>query len=78
MNQFLCSPYNWSQPHYPFSIGLPIGYIKKKLSVLPFFDVLGKNPLFIHLLSELLVITLYPFKIKGVSSYDWIAENVFV
>jgi len=52
--------------------------ILKKTNWTFFFDVLGKNPLFIYLLSELLVITLYQFKIKGVSSYDWIAENVFV
>ena len=52
--------------------------ILKKTKWTFFFDVLGKNPLFIYLLSELLVITLYQFTIAGVSSYDWIAENVFV
>jgi len=43
-----------------------------------FFEVLGKNPLFIYLLSELLVISLYQFKLKGISAYDWIAENIFI
>jgi predicted acyltransferase len=43
-----------------------------------FFQVLGKNPLFIYLLSELLVITLYQFKFKGIVAYDWIAENIFI
>ena len=52
--------------------------ILKKTKWTFFFEVLGKNPLFIYLLSELLVITLYQFKITGVSSYDWIAQHVFV
>ena len=52
--------------------------ILKKTKWTFFFDVLGKNPLFIYLLSELLVITLYQYTIAGVSSYDWIAEHVFV
>ena len=43
-----------------------------------FFQVLGKNPLFIYLLSELLVISLYQFKLKGLMAYDWIAENIFI
>jgi predicted acyltransferase len=43
-----------------------------------FFQVLGKNPLFIYLLSELLVISLYQFKLNGIMAYDWIAENIFI
>jgi predicted acyltransferase len=51
--------------------------IAKKIKWTYFFEILGKNPLFIYLLSELLVITLYQIKIKGDSAYDWIAENIF-
>jgi predicted acyltransferase len=52
--------------------------ILKKVRWTFFFEVLGKNPLFIYLLSELLVISLYVIKIKGVSAYNWIAENIFI
>ncbi len=43
-----------------------------------FFEVFGKNPLFIYVLSEILVITLFVSKIGDYSAYDWIAENIFV
>jgi predicted acyltransferase len=52
--------------------------ILKKIKWTYFFEVLGKNPLFIYLLSEILVITLYQFKLKGIIAYDWIAENIFI
>jgi predicted acyltransferase len=38
-----------------------------------FFTILGKNPLFIYILSEILVIVLYMIQVKpGVSFYGWI------
>ena len=52
--------------------------ILKKIKWTYFFEVFGKNPLFIYLLSELLVISLFQTKIGSNSSYDWIAENIFV
>jgi predicted acyltransferase len=52
--------------------------IIKKTKWTYFFEILGKNPLFIYLLSELLVTTLYLFKIDGISAYSWIADNVFI
>ncbi len=52
--------------------------ILKKIKWSYFFEVFGKNPLFIYLLSELLVISLFQTKIGSNSSYDWIAENIFV
>jgi predicted acyltransferase len=52
--------------------------IIKKTKWTYFFEILGKNPLFIYLLSELLVTTLYLFKIDGISAYRWIADNVFI
>jgi predicted acyltransferase len=52
--------------------------ILKKTKWASFFEIFGKNPLFIYLLSELLVITLYQFTIKGNSAYDWIADTLFI
>lgn len=52
--------------------------ILKKIKWTPFFEIFGKNPLFIYLLSELLVITLNQFKIKESLAYNWIADNIFV
>ena len=43
-----------------------------------FFEVFGKNTLFIYLLSELFVITLFSIDVNGSSLYRWIAENVFI
>ncbi|MBO0342519.1 DUF1624 domain-containing protein [Muricauda lutimaris] len=43
-----------------------------------FFEVFGKNTLFIYLLSELFIITLFAIDINGESLYRWIADNVFI
>ncbi|MBO0331335.1 acyltransferase family protein [[Muricauda] lutisoli] len=43
-----------------------------------FFEVFGKNTLFIYLLSELFIITLFAIDINGESLYRWIANNVFI
>lgn len=43
-----------------------------------FFEVFGKNPLFIYLLSELLIVLLYMIEIQpGVSVYSWLFLNIF-
>ncbi len=43
-----------------------------------FFDVFGKNPLFIYLLSELLAILLYTLRTtSGKSYFQWVYENTF-
>ena len=85
-----CFPINkklWSSSFVLLTIGLDLLIISalvyiidisKKTNWTPFFEILGKNPLFIYLLSELLVTTLYLTKIKGVPAYNWIADNVFV
>ena len=52
--------------------------IKKTRGWTPFFEVFGKNPLFIYLLSEIFVITLFAISVHGGSLYHWIAENVFI
>ncbi|MFK5971825.1 MAG: heparan-alpha-glucosaminide N-acetyltransferase domain-containing protein [Flavobacteriaceae bacterium] len=43
-----------------------------------FFEVFGKNTLFIYLLSELFIISLFHIDIKGTTAYSWIAENLFI
>lgn len=43
-----------------------------------FFEVFGKNTLFIYLLSEIFIITLFAVDIEGESLYRWIADNVFI
>lgn len=43
-----------------------------------FFEVFGKNTLFIYLLSELFIISLFHIDIKGTTAYNWIAENIFI
>jgi len=43
-----------------------------------FFEVFGKNPLFIYLLSELLVVGLYMIAVGNkVSLFSWIYKNIF-
>ncbi|WP_419213727.1 acyltransferase family protein [Maribacter sp. X9] len=43
-----------------------------------FFEVFGRNTLFIYLLSELFVISLFEISMKGTSAYNWIADNIFI
>ena len=43
-----------------------------------FFEVFGKNTLFIYLLSELFIITLFAIDMNGQSLYSWIADTVFI
>ena len=46
---------------------------RKKISWTPFFNVFGKNPLFIYLLSELLVVILFTIPAgNGESAFEWI------
>lgn len=42
-----------------------------------FFIVFGRNPLFIYLLSELLVVVFYMVHIGDVSLKEWIYQNIF-
>jgi predicted acyltransferase len=42
-----------------------------------FFNVFGKNPLILYLVSELFVILLYSIPFKSGSLYSWIYQNVF-
>ncbi|WP_153796824.1 acyltransferase family protein [Foetidibacter luteolus] len=42
-----------------------------------FFQVFGKNPLFIYLLSEVGVIIMWLVSVGGTSLYQWLYQNVF-
>ena len=42
-----------------------------------FFEVFGKNPLFIYLVSELSVIIFYMININGTSLFEWLYQNIF-
>ncbi|MCW3088492.1 MAG: Protein of unknown function transrane [Sediminibacterium sp.] len=52
--------------------------IQKRVAWTGFFEVFGKNPLFIYLLSELLVTLLYIINVSpDMSLYRWIYVNIF-
>lgn len=42
-----------------------------------FFEIVGRNPLFIYLLSEVLAITLYAIHVGETSAYQWIYQTIF-
>lgn len=52
--------------------------IKKYRAWTPFFEVFGKNPLFIYLLSEIFIISLFSISFEGSSLYRWIADHWFI
>jgi len=43
-----------------------------------FFEVFGRNTLFIYLLSELFIISLAEITMKGTTAYNWIADTIFI
>ncbi|WP_405410668.1 acyltransferase family protein [Maribacter sp. Asnod1-A12] len=43
-----------------------------------FFEVFGRNTLFIYLLSELFIISLAAISMNGTNAYNWIADNIFI
>jgi predicted acyltransferase len=53
--------------------------IQQKTSWTPFFQVFGKNPLFIYMLSELLVFVWNTFPLpSGITVFRWLYDNIFV
>jgi predicted acyltransferase len=60
------------------SIIYVVDFLKKTKWTI-FFQVFGKNPLFIYLLSEVIAILLYFFHVEGnVSVYNWIFRTFFL
>jgi predicted acyltransferase len=53
-----------------------IDFAKRRTGVW-FFEVFGKNPLFIYLVSELSVIILYMININGTPLFNWLYQNIF-
>lgn len=53
--------------------------ILHKTSWTKFFQVFGKNPLFIYLLSELLIILIFVFPLpSGENLYRWVYHHIFI
>lgn len=76
----------WTSSYVLLTVGLDLlilGAIiyyydfSKKTTGSFFFQVLGKNPLAIYLLSELLIVVLYMVQINKIGVYAWIYENIF-
>src|SRR6266536_1294182 len=53
-----------------------IDFLGKKRGVY-FFQVFGRNPLFIYLLSELMVTVLFIIRIGDMPLYQWVYQNIF-
>jgi predicted acyltransferase len=53
-----------------------VDFLNKKTGVY-FFQVFGKNPLFIYLLSEILVIVMWMIPVGDTPLFQWIYENIF-
>jgi predicted acyltransferase len=52
--------------------------MQKKTAWIAFFEVFGKNPLFIYLLSEILVILMFTIEVSpGISLYRWVSLHLF-
>lgn len=51
--------------------------VREKTMAFKFFDVFGKNPLFIYLMSQYVAIIMWFIRIDGQSLYGWVYENAF-
>ena len=77
----------WTSSFVVYTVGLDciiiaaltyITQFAKKVEWTKFFQVFGKNPLFIYLLSELLIVVLYMIPASpGMSLAEWIYSNIF-
>jgi predicted acyltransferase len=77
----------WTSPFVLYTVGLDLSIIAiliyaielKKISFgIKFFDVFGKNPLFIYLFSELFFISLRLIPVGGgLDAFEWVSERIF-
>ncbi|MDB5249794.1 MAG: rane protein [Segetibacter sp.] len=78
----------WSSPFVLLTTGIDLLLIAALVFILEiknwnngnwpnFFLVLGKNPLFIYILSEILVIILYMIPFRTENLHSWISKDVF-
>jgi predicted acyltransferase len=78
----------WTSSFVIFTIGLDCILIAALMYVIEFykhkkwtnfFEIVGKNPLFIYLLSELVVILMFTIHMAdGTSLYAWLYQHIFV
>ena len=76
----------WTSSYVLFTVGIDLLLLSLLIFVIDFkqqtgwtgfFTVFGKNPLFLYLLSEVVVIFLYFIHTGGVSVYTWINDHIF-
>jgi len=76
----------WTSSYVLFTVGIDLWILailiyvidyKKQERWTGFFTVFGKNPLFLYLLSEVLVIFLYFFQVSDISVHRWINTYIF-
>lgn len=76
----------WTSPFVLLTVGIDLLIlpaliyfieILKKVKWTYFFVVFGRNPLFIYLLSELLLVTLYQFTVSGRGIPGWFSHDFF-
>jgi predicted acyltransferase len=77
----------WTSSFVLYTIGLDLSImailiyaieIQKVKTGIKFFDVFGKNPLFIYLFSELFYVVLRQIKTSsGMDLFEWVSERIF-
>ncbi len=77
----------WTSSFVLYTVGLDLSVmailiylveIKKIKHGIAFFDVFGKNPLFIYLFSELFFVTLRLIPVgSGFDAFEWVSEKIF-
>jgi predicted acyltransferase len=76
----------WTSTFSILTIGIDMGVLACVIYIIDFlhktrwtyfFEVFGRNPLFIYLLSEVGVILLFLIPVGGISLYKWLYQNVF-
>ncbi len=77
----------WTSPFVLYTVGLDLSImavliyfieLKKVKAGIAFFDVFGKNPLFIYLFSELFYVVLRLIPVgNGLDAFEWVSEKIF-
>ncbi len=77
----------WTSPFVLYTVGLDLSImavliylieLRKVKAGIAFFDVFGKNPLFIYLFSELFYIVLRLTPVgNGLDAFEWVSQKIF-
>ncbi|MBW8684443.1 acyltransferase family protein [Chitinophaga rhizophila] len=76
----------WTSSYVLYTVGIDLLLLAILIYVIDFlklerwtgfFTVFGKNPLFLYLLSEVVVILFFFFRVGDISLYRWINANIF-